>query len=232
MHLLVVGTPRSGTTLLTCLIGAHPQCIAMSECFWGEETKIVSPSDVVVNKLCAPNQIQFEHPPLPNLLRRAAIYARDAFVQRTGLWIRDWPLGVLSIREYVRERDAHLLFILRDPDHVIDSMVRRDGLSESGARSRWTHGIREMHRSYTEYDHRCHTLSFSDLVNDPERTLREVCEFLTLEYRSDMLTGYEHSPQYSRDNIDASVLDKDVKNYRVQERQADSYEKYSSMRDS
>lgn len=202
----------------------------MSECFWGEETKIVSPSEVVANKLCAPNQIQFTHPPLPNLLKRAALYARDVLVRRTGLWIQDWPLGVLSIRDYVRERDARLLLILRDPDQVIDSMIRRDGLSESKARSRWAHGIREMHKSYTEYDQRCHTLSFSDLVAEPEPTLREICEFIGLEYSPDMLNGYRYSPKYSRDKIDESVLDNDVKDYRVDEKHKSSYEKYSFLK--
>lgn len=202
----------------------------MSECFWGEETKIVSPSEVIVNKLCAPNQIQFTHPPLPNLLKRAAIYARERLVQRTGLWIQDWPLGVLSIRDYVRELDARLILILRDPDQVIDSMIRRDELTESQACSRWAHGIREMHKSYTEYGQRCHTLNFSDLVGNPEHTLRKVCEFINLEYSPDMLNGYRYSPQYNRDKIDESVLDNDVEDYRVSKRKKNSYEKYSSLK--
>lgn len=203
----------------------------MNECFWGEETKIVSPKEVVVNKLCAPNQIQFTHPPLPNLLKRALMYAREGMVQRTGLWIQDWPLGALSIQDYVRERDARLLLILRDPDQVIDSMIRRDELSESMARSRWAHGIREMHKSYTEYGQRCHTLSFSDLVADPEHTLREVCAFINLEYRPEMLNGYKYSPQYSRYKIDESVLDNDYKDYEVEKRESESYDRYLSMKD-
>lgn len=230
MYLLVVGTPRSGTTLLTCLIGSHPRCIAMSECLWGEEHKIVSPSEVVVNKLCTPNQIQFEHPPLPTLLQRIGVRFQKELARLTGLWMKDWPLGALSIRDYVAERDARLLFIVRDPNQVIDSMIRRSGQSESRALSRWAHGIQEMHASYSEYSQRCHLLAFSDLVLEPENELRKICEFINLEYSSDMMNGYRYSPQYNRDKISESVLNKNTKNYRIEERCERSYEKYDFLK--
>lgn len=63
LHTLVVGTPRSGTTLVTSLIGGHPDTIAMSECLFCEENKIVSPAKIVANKLCCPNQVQLNNPP-------------------------------------------------------------------------------------------------------------------------------------------------------------------------
>lgn len=203
----------------------------MSECLWAEENKIVSPSDVVVNKLCTPNQIQFRHPPLPKLLQRIGIQFQKDLARLTGLWMKDWPLGALSIRDYVVERNARLLFIVRDPNQVIDSMIRRSGQSESKALSRWAHGIQEMYRAYSEYGQRCHSVVFSDLIAEPENELQKVCDFIDIKYDRNMINGYKYSPQYDRIKIDESVSDKDVKRYSADKRREEQYEKYTFLKD-
>lgn len=231
MNVLVVGPPRSGTTLLTCLLGSHPQCIAMSECYWCEEQKIVSPATVVVNKLCVPNHVQFEHPPLPTLLRRLLRQGR-AYVSRSlGLTVKDWPLGALSIRDYIVERDARLLFMLREPNQTVDSMIRRGGQGESRAAARWAHGVQEMNESYSEYENRIHVVKFSRLLNKTDIELRVICRFMNIEYDEGMTNGYESTPQYERRCIDESVSKKKVGEYSLQDRFPEAYDMYRRLRD-
>jgi len=132
-HALVVGTPRSGTTLLTSLMGAHPECIALSECYSCEEHKVVSPAKLLVNKLCCPNQVQFTHPPPRSLPWRLWNRFWTKPISRlTERIIEDRLFGSMSISEYVEKCNARLVFIVRNPNQVVDSITRRGKKREEG----------------------------------------------------------------------------------------------------
>lgn len=237
-HLLIVGTPRSGTTLLTSLVGYHSDCIAMSECYSCEENKIVSPSKVLVNKLCCPNQVQLEHPKplqledpeLRALLERITYkWWAKLISSLAGNVLRDWPIGSISMSRYVKKREARLLFTLRKPDQVIDSMVRR-GVAEKKAVLRWAHGVQEIAAAHSQYESRSLIITFSRLVKNPEQVLRSVCQFLNIEYQEEMVDGFIATPQYDRDKIDGSVADKNVPDYTLESRRDDSYNLYRKLR--
>lgn len=230
MHLLVVGTPRSGTTLLTCLIGAHPNCIMMGECFSAEEHKIVSPAKVIGNKLCSPNQVQFSHPPPRVSLRRLPHrILRRLVALIPGYSYRDLPLGRLSVQRYVQDRDARLLFIVRTPGQVVESMRRRDGCDVEEAISRWARGMREMHRAIDAFGDRSHVTQFESLVEFPERVMQNVSEFLGLEYAPTMLEGYENTPQYERGRIDPEVAKGSPETHRIEERVPKAVRRYRAL---
>lgn len=230
-RLLVVGVPRSGTTLLTCMIGWHPKCISMNECFSCQEGKIVSPADFIINKLCSPTQIQFEHPPLNNLIQPYfTLWWKIPVSSWTGLVLKDRPYGRVSISDYVEKRDARLLFILRKPNQVVDSLIRRAELTLPKAASRWAHGIREMSNAYSEYSFRCHIVSFSNLIKNTEQELGKICDFLGLDYKNEMKNGYKSNPKYDREGIDRSVVNKDVPEYKLKTRNPDSYRLHSELK--
>lgn len=232
MHLLVAGTPRSGTTLLACMIGAHPDCIMMSECFSAEEHKIVSPARVIGNKLCMPNQLQFTHPPPRVSLRRIphrVVRGLGALIP--GLAPKELPLSRLSVQEYVRERKASILLVVRRPGHVVDSMLRRDEWTLDEAISRWAQGIREMHRAYDAFQDRSHIVSFESLVESPEEKMRDVSEFLDVPYNTNMLEGYKSTPQYERESIDSSAASGPSNHKQVQKRAPESFGLYRALRE-
>ena len=232
MHLLVVGTPRSGTTLLTCLIGAHPNCIMMGECFSAEEHKIVSPAKVIGNKLCAPNQVQFNHPPpRVSLLRLPHRILQGLVALIPGAPSKNLPLGRLSIQRYVQDRDARLVFIVRAPGQVVESMQRRDGYHVEEALSRWARGMREMHRAFDAFGDRSHVARFKSLVEFPERVMQDVSEFLGLEYAPSMLEGYENTPQYERGRIDPEAARGFPEIHRVEERVPKAVRRYRALRE-
>lgn len=230
MDLLILGTPRSGTTLLTCMVGAHPNCIMMSECFSAEEDKIVSPAEVIGNKLCVPNQIQFRHPPPRVSWRRLPYRVLNALgTFMPGDALNALPLGRISIQQYVRERGAHLLFIVRAPGQVIGSMVRRDGHDVSRAISIWAAGIREMYRAFDTFEGRAHVVSFASLVGSPEKAMRRVSAALDLPYAPSMLEGFEQTPQYNREKIDAEAARGGDGAYRIEERKPEAVQKYQAL---
>lgn len=207
-RLLIVGLPRSGTTLLTCLVGSHPECIAMSECLSCEEGKIVSPAKIIANKLCCPNQIQLNHPPSRTLGQRLIdrFWTKPLIRLKGGVPEDCVPGGSISFSRYVEKKNAQLLFILREPNHVIDSIIRRGGQSQKRAMSRWIHGIQEMSAAYAKFDRVTYVVKFSDMIKKTEQVLQSICDFLSLEYQEDMHKGYQNTPQYSRNSLDESVL--------------------------
>lgn len=229
-RLIVVGVPRSGTTLLTCMLGWNSSCIAMNECFSCQEGKIVSPADVIVNKLCCPTQIQLEHSFLNNILQPyLTLWWKIPLSSLTGLVLTDRPYGRMSISEYAEERDASFLFILREPNQVVHSLIQRAELRESKATSRWAHGIREISKSYSRYHANSYVVNFSNLTHNTTYELEKICDFVGLEYEDRMKKGYKSNPTYDIEGIDEFVSEKEVPNYEIKSKYPDEYSLYVSL---
>jgi len=187
-HVLILGAPRSGTTLLTTLLGHHPDTRMMSECVWHEHRKQIG-GKVVGNKLCIPNQITLE--PSRGGLEypenvKALLKGKHSLLTRATLAAR-WLLGRLPyrtvcIRDYVERWDAKLLCIVRNPDHVINSMQKRAGWSSEMAKEHWATAITTIYTLVQEYPAVTHLVSFADLVSSTEPVLR--CKSHFLKYRS------------------------------------------------
>lgn len=215
----------------------------MSECLSCEEDKIVSPAKIIANKLCCPNEIQTKNPsPTPLIGHRDHVvngrslfhrlyykWWKNPLLQLRGSSPEDYPIGRLSISDYVEKRDARLIFILRNPDQVIDSMIRRKGKSRERAIARWQQGIREMRKAYAKYEGAIHILSFSNLVTNVDQELKRICDFLQLEYREEMLQGYRGTPQYENSGIDPSMAEKDVPDYKLESQVPEGYEAYAAL---
>ncbi len=85
--------------------------------------------------------------------------------------------------------DYRLLFIVRDGRHVAASKMKRAPLSSSEAAARWIEGAR-IHRVLADIaGERMLTVKFEDLLNQPERTLRQASAFLGAAYQEQMLAG-------------------------------------------
>jgi hypothetical protein len=213
---LVLGTPRSGTTLLTCLIGAHPECISMSECFSMEQGKIVSPTNNILNKLCTPNHIQYRYSAKKNLASKAVQRLKDKMIRYITLKLKKEFIHIprvdTSIEKYMKNNDKRkLIIIIRKPDDVISSMMKRDNLSKKHAVSRWAYGLDQLCLSVTEHTERCVAVKFEQLVKEPVKELKRVCEFMNIEYDKKMKSGAKQTPQYSHDKIEKNVLSRRYK---------------------
>jgi hypothetical protein len=131
IKLLLLGVPRSGTTLLTGMIGSHPEVAMLNEdrsnaihCLVGKP--------VVGNKLCIPNHINFETPLLTRVAKR---FGYNAFRSRS----------VHSLDDYLQDESLKLIVIVREPEATIASMMRRGELSFDAAGRRWKRGTDMAH---------------------------------------------------------------------------------------
>lgn len=210
-HLLVLGAPRSGTTLLSAMLSCHPDISLLNEELTGASLAIFSKRIRGV-KLCAPHQIELEHSAAMQAVARVRGSLRrftNAARGRLGL---PRPNGGflksrLSIRDYQRATDhLHVIGIIRSPTQVIDSIQRRGHQKPKVAEHRWIRLVEILHQLVTEERPGTTTtiVHFDSLVREPEETLRRCLGALACDFTPAVLEGYRHTPQYrGRTKIDA-----------------------------
>jgi hypothetical protein len=185
MYLLVIGSPRSGTTLLASMIGAHSDVAMLIEDRTFAITKLTS-KKVLANKLCIPHQIEIEKrgSKLKNLLRRRFN------------WFKNYPSSIENIEDYLALEGAKVICIVRHHQDVINSIMKRGKKDITIATSRWVRSIEimeELHRKYTD---RVLVITYEDLVQATEPILLRASDFLGVSFQKDMLEGYKYNILY------------------------------------
>lgn len=211
----LVGAERSGTTMLRLMLSHHPRLTWLAE------------TEYVVDFVPAPGS----WPSVDEFLRNAdLVRGFNEFARNMGLTFDrslEYPLLVDSILGQIQDQDETSLIgatIHRHFDRLVSLWPRaryvhlvRDG--RDVARSRigmgwagnvWTGAYDwveketqwEAVRSALPADH-VYDVSYEPLVTEPERTLSGVCEFLGVDYDSEMLAYPEDS---SYDAPDARLV--------------------------
>jgi len=172
-HLLILGAPRSGTTLLAAMIGCHDDIGLLVEAKRMAFTEIVGKA-VVGNKLCVPNQIEFE----ANWDRRVSRFSKAA------------------LEKYLALPNFKLVLIVRHVEAVASSIKKRAGKPNETALMYWRRGIEIMHKLKQRLPQDAVVISFESMLANPERHMRRVTDLLALPYQEKMLEGYKHNPYY------------------------------------
>lgn len=192
-QLLVLGPPRSGTTLLAAMLGCHSGIAMLFEERTGAARRLIGPR-MAGNKLCVPNQIRAERSRAlgARLVRRARFMA--------GLPLTDW-----AVADYAGWAETSFVLIAREGPATVRSMVRRGGLTPPAAAARWADGLAELEAVREAYPDRTSVVTFADLVGRPEATIRAVLDALGLPFEPAVLDGPRHTPIYEgRTAVDAS----------------------------
>lgn len=228
-YFLVLGAPRSGTTLLTAMIGSHTHVAMHNEVLDTTFMKTLG-KPLVGNKLCVPNQIELtaKKPAWLRLLGRSAherLYRWNYFENR--------PESVLSIEDYLQPpHPVKIIGIIRNGNAVITSIMRRGQQSFETAAHRWCRGVDILHTLHERMGDDFFLLTFERLVSTPEATMRDVSPFLAVPFESGMLEGYAHTPIYSNGGIDpnrASQHKRDGIDYRLREHFPDTMVRYDEL---
>lgn len=198
-HLLLIGAPRSGTTLLASMIGRHPDVGMLNEDVTGMWLTKVLGKPWTGNKLCVPNQIQ---------LRPRGLLARRIF-KRLGI-VREAPRSALCLLDYLARPEVRVIAIVRDGHATVASMRARGGNRFVKAARRWAAAIEAIHILTTDYPERVLVVPFDDVVLLPEPTMRRVCTFLGLPFEPRMLDGHRFNPYYPRDTLEAAAVQRAV----------------------
>ena len=207
-RLLILGAPRSGTTLLASMVGAHPDVALSVEVYGVGYERIVS-KKVVGNKLCIPNQIELDRK--FNIAQRLGLLP---WMERLGLagwllrrrWLtRFYDASPYSIRSLLKRGPTKLILLVREGADVVGSIMRRGNQPLRTAVFRWSRAIDIISRLHEEDPAQSLIVRFEELVRDAEGRMRAICRFLDLPFDARMLDGYRFNPIYpGRSGIDSS----------------------------
>ena len=232
----VFGCPRSGTSLLSRIINAHPRIAIPFESHiyhymyrWGGrygDLHDLYRAKSLIADLLTLEDIKEWHPQVTldgvmRTLRRydfhgvfEAFMASWAETQGKPRWGEKTPQHTLQWREIVGAFPlSRVVYLVRDGRDV--------GLSYKQAffgpknmytiAHRWVHYLRvgEEMRDMLGTE-RFHLVHYEDLISDPEATVRRICEFLKEEFHPAMLKPHQSDTLYRTDQRNLENLQRPI----------------------
>ena len=223
MRAFVVGVPRSGTTLLQSLLGAHPAITSFTEShFFSKYFKPAWRSGPIVlrrnpvehvERFLAENALdpstyerylssfrQLWLPPLhTTYAARLFIELLDEIAGHRGysIWLEKTPMHLHRIdlidRVTQSEGNARFIHMVRDGREVVASLYKASqkwhgGYSLEQCIRRWNDDMRiTLERCPSRNDR---VLYYEDLASNPEHALRDLLDWLDLEWSPRIVTAY------------------------------------------
>lgn len=209
--LFIAGPDRSGTTLLYALIASHPNISMVRRTnywrwFYGRYGDLgnMENFDQLLNRMLSYKRIA---PLQPDGVR-----IREEFLQGERSYGRlfalfhehnaerqgktRWGDKSLHTEHYIdtvlKEFPlAKIIHTIRDPRDRYASVRKRFGGDNprlGASTARWLASINAARRNKRKYPENYMIIRFEDLVSDPEKVCREICEFIGEEYDPQMLT--------------------------------------------
>lgn len=200
--LYILGTQRSGTTLLTRILSSHPNYYAQNEEMHIKRifSSIKSIDDVKKN---------FNN----EFLRKVSGDPINDFLKKNGL--KAWAYKDPQLTEYmdcleliIKESKTAPKFILivRDARGVVNSYIDNKwglGTNAYTGALRWRREVREQLNFMEKYQDLFLLIRFEDLLQNMEESIRAICKHVDLEYVASMLQYYQKKANYKekRENI-------------------------------
>jgi len=220
--IFVVGSPRSGTTLLQLLLDAHPNIAILGELHYFDQIlqlkRVVPlidsrpniehllallmntdnipyiPSIEPILDTVKQKLINAKKPTYEKLYRLLMEeYARTQTKKRFG---EKTPANVRYLDRLVDIfPNARIIRILRDPRAVVASMVRMPWTANDVVINalKWKCDILYSAQFKRKICMSYMEIKYEALVSNVEQQLRSICEFIGEEYSDDMLEFYKHS---------------------------------------
>ena len=144
---------------------------------------------------------------LERLLREhIAAYARDPRTARFLDKTQTYTVSVSFIDELLRSHDPRFLLVVRDPYTMAYRSVRKQPPSFRHpvpyeeqlrlAAEHWANSFR-LALEDGEQVERFLTVRFEDFTREPQGVLREICDFVELDFREDMLPQPHHQAPFN-----------------------------------
>ncbi|HEX9444106.1 MAG TPA: sulfotransferase, partial [Candidatus Binatia bacterium] len=210
----IVGSPRSGTTLLGRILDGHPRIAVYHETHYyplfrpdlGRYGELRRPANLMrlVEDVREVARVQgFMAPPTARELIAALpeptfegvltallqLHARQQGKIRAGDKTPDHHAYLAEILEAFPQ--SPVIFVLRDPRDAVLSIRRALGAGLTGAAWTWNRAF----RSYRKFAGRVHLVRYEELVAEPQKTAENICAFLGETFAGEMLRFSERVPE-------------------------------------
>lgn len=201
-HLVVLGFPRGGTSLLMNALSEHSQ-IAMLDEDLVMSIRRLTGSKIRGVKLCVPNHVQFRRT-WNVFMRFHPVYRflRLTGRLRTSAWRNTRPRSRWAICDYAALPNTTFVCLLRDPAKSLDAIRRRQGVGDAVGRIMWELFIETMTKVHSLSGCRVVVVSFERLVRDPEGQLKVLCAQIGIPFEDGMLEGPRYNRRYPHRRFD------------------------------
>ena len=205
MEILIVGAPRTGTTLFAAMIGSHPDISMLNEEKSNAWRKALGRKHQGL-KLCIPNQIELDRKSEKSdhgALKQRILKAHGDFDAWNAGPQKAWGEERIdaTIAQFLKLDDPRVMAILRSPEQAVASMQKRGGQPLTESLYRWLRAVEIMEALQNDAPKRFAVVGFERLVSDPEEVLSACAKWLGIDYAPAMLNAY--TPLYKMDKIDA-----------------------------
>ena len=209
-RIFLVGTPRSGTTILQSLLAAHPEVISFPESKFFHYLLY----DKLVGQLRSRMEVFFnDEIKRPELLKdfddsqsvenktRWFVGVLDGLAaeQNKSIWLEKTPEHIYFIPDIEGLLpDAKFIHILRNGMDTIASMYESTriyhelwgaGWDLDHCIERWVYAVLNSHKYVNKASHIL--VKYEDLLDDKIKLLGKICKFVGIEYDGAMLENYK-----------------------------------------
>ncbi|MEP3246769.1 MAG: sulfotransferase [Sneathiella sp.] len=196
---VVLGLPRSGTTLISTAIGSHEDVCMLDEDFFMSVRRISGGKTPAV-KLCIPNHIQM------NRKWRTwwGIIRINGFLRKRLHYLL--PRSYYSLNDYISTYDVRIICILREPLKTLSAMDNR-------GHTKLRKALRAANVAYDMYDElldripeQVAFISFDRFLTSPEEQNRMICSFIDHDFDEKMLEAPAKNTRYPGQSFDKSKI--------------------------
>tara|TARA_B100000902_G_C27230913_1_gene874761 strand:+ start:278 stop:886 length:609 start_codon:yes stop_codon:yes gene_type:complete len=193
---VIIGLQRTGTTLLASMLGRHSEINMLFESVTKDSLKLIG-KEWNGNKLLAYRQIRERQRSSRwgHFINRVVNF--DFKKENRHHLVRIYPTSKMSIEDY-KKQGAIFITIERDKESSIKSMMKRAGQSRKQAVYEWEQGMNIINNLKGE---NTYSLNFFDLVNNTNKILLDICDFLDIKYTDKMLEGPKFNFVYPQESI-------------------------------
>lgn len=221
--IFIGGHPRSGTTLLGALIGAHSDCICTPESQF--KTRVLRKRNIYYKNYVDINSafkailkdwrfkiwgVKIDSYPTetiktyPDLIEYIVKqYAIKKGKDKTHIWVDHTPSNIKNAENLLKIfPESKFLHIIRDGRAVSASIMPLDWGTNTIYKSAlsWKKRIIDYLRIEEKLgNHYIKRIKFEELVENTEKTLKDICNFINIDYEEKMLEGSGfQTPAYTK----------------------------------
>lgn len=204
--IFLISLPRSGSTLLQHILGGHPSVATTAEpwvlfpsAYALRPAGLTGDYDANIGRIALDEflgRLDKGQDEYYAAVRAMALHLYDAFLTQHGRerFLDKTSRYYLILPELFRIfPGARVVFLVRNPLAVLasylDVMIQGDwrGLAHPGIRGDLLHGYRLIQSGIRHRGDEAVVARYEDLVTDPERTVKDLCAALELDYDARML---------------------------------------------
>lgn len=196
---IVLGLPRSGTTLISTAIGCHEEICMLDEDFFLSVSRITGGKLPAV-KLCIPNHVQMR--------RKWKLWWQpvrwNGFLRKRLHYTL--PRSLFSIEDYLQHYDCRFICILREPRKTLSALDNRGHTKLKKALKAARHAYDIYEELYARMPEQVAFISFDAFLSDPDAQNKALCDFIGVNYSDAMLEAPNKNERYKGQKFDTSKV--------------------------